>query len=787
MKNGLTTKITALTVISILAISVANVVVNWLNLDQLFNQQTMRSLQLLRGGVDEKMRAREERVRLAAWSLAARPDVVAAVEKNDGAMLSRSAQEILQQCGVSVLTIADGKGVALARGHSSKSGDSVMNQVVVQKALEGQATSGYEEGTAVKYALRAGCPVKNGGKVVGVIVAGFDVSTDTSFVDTVKKEVGVECTIFQGDTRVTTTLLKDGQRVVGTRMTDPKVMEVVLKEGKPYDADILLFGKKHNATYWPLRNPEGKISGMVFLGQDHSLAKQATMQMMYWIIGTVAVLGGIAAVLVFYFSLSISRRLRTIAHDLEAGAEQTTAEAGMVSSASQHLASGASQQAASLEETSASLEEISSMTKKNAENAESAKALASQARQAADSGAADMQEMSQAMDDIKAASDNISKIIKTIDEIAFQTNILALNAAVEAARAGEAGMGFAVVAEEVRSLAQRSAQAAKETGAKIADSIQKSNRGVEISAKVAVGLQEIVDKARQVDELVAEIASASREQTQGISQVNTAVSDMDRVTQGNAASAEECASAAGVLDGQARELRTAVNELLTVVNGANQTIERELQPAESAPVAAPRPSRNMTLTRPTPAVLPAVRNNKNNSQRSSFTSPAQSRSHNGKDSIPMPSSIPMGVEDDEDALIKWDAERMSTGVQEIDEQHQELIKMINNLHAACIKGKAKEELDKMMDFLGAYVTTHFEHEEGIMEASRCPAHRANKAAHMRFLADFSKLRDDYQKTKQSTQLVLSLKNMVSTWLVNHICAVDTKLRECDHSCGKHTF
>jgi len=212
---------------------------------------------------------------------------------------------------------------------------------------------------------------------------------------------------------------------------------------------------------------------------------------------------------------------------------------------------------------------MSSMTKRNADNAANAKDIAAGTRQAADTGASDMEEMTTAMNAIKTSSDGISKIIKTIDEIAFQTNLLALNAAVEAARAGEAGMGFAVVADEVRNLAQRSAQAAKETAAKIEDSIQKSANGVQISTKVAERLQEIVTKARQVDELVAEIATASKEQSQGIGQVNTAVSQMDKVTQSNAASAEESASAAEELNAQALTLKGVVADLQRLVGGRN--------------------------------------------------------------------------------------------------------------------------------------------------------------------------------------------------------------------------
>lgn len=268
---------------------------------------------------------------------------------------------------------------------------------------------------------------------------------------------------------------------------------------------------------------------------------------------------------------SVSRVLRLSIAELSSGADQSVTAAGQVSSSSQSLAEGASEQAASLEETSASLEELSSMTKRNAEGSLQAKAAAAAARGSADTGATQMQAMQGAMQTIQDASKDVSHILKTIDEIAFQTNILALNAAVEAARAGEHGAGFAVVAEEVRALAHRSATAAKETAAKIERSVTQSQQGARISAEVTKSFADIQVRIQQLESLVGEIAVASQEQSQGIGQITTAVSQMDKVTQDNASNAEETAAAAEELNAQAHSLKSIVADLQRLVADAGQT------------------------------------------------------------------------------------------------------------------------------------------------------------------------------------------------------------------------
>ncbi|MHC4884372.1 MAG: methyl-accepting chemotaxis protein [Planctomycetota bacterium] len=251
--------------------------------------------------------------------------------------------------------------------------------------------------------------------------------------------------------------------------------------------------------------------------------------------------------------------LNQVLAQVDETAHQVHARAEQVSSASVSLSDGSSRQAASIEEISSSITELSSQTRTNAENAEQANGLARGSRDAAERGSRQMDEMTTAMGDIHEASQQISKIIKVIDDIAFQTNLLALNAAVEAARAGRHGKGFAVVAEEVRALAGRSAKAASETSALIESSNQKVERGNETAAQTAVVLQEIVEGIAKVNDLAGEIAVACKEQAEGIDQVNLGLNQIDGVTQQNAANSEETAASSQDLTGLASALQQLMN------------------------------------------------------------------------------------------------------------------------------------------------------------------------------------------------------------------------------------
>ncbi len=304
---------------------------------------------------------------------------------------------------------------------------------------------------------------------------------------------------------------------------------------------------------------------------------------------------------VLFFTRSINRPINRVVGMLNAGADEVASASEQVSSASQTLAEGASQQAASIEETSSSLEEISSMTKQNADHAREANSLVAEATRTIARANDSMGQLTTSMKEISTASEETQKIVKTIDEIAFQTNLLALNAAVEAARAGEAGAGFAVVADEVRNLALRAAEAAKNTAALIDGSVKQIQDGCELVDTTNLAFHEVAESSTKIAQLVAEINAASSEQSQGIEQINTAVGEMDKVVQQNAATAEESASAAEEMNAQAQQMKASVAELVAIVRGA----VAGKQPVSGAPATrSPVPEASAARLKPAKPAKP---------------------------------------------------------------------------------------------------------------------------------------------------------------------------------------
>lgn len=295
--------------------------------------------------------------------------------------------------------------------------------------------------------------------------------------------------------------------------------------------------------------------------------KTATRLVVALLVGAV-ILGGILSLLVAVRTSSLLGRIRASAGELSTIAEDTNSAASEVASASHGLADGTSKQAAALEETSATLQEMGSMSGKNSESAGEAKTVAGRTRRAAEDGADQIRKLNLALAALAESSAGVGRIVKTIDEIAFQTNILALNAAVEAARAGDAGSGFAVVADEVRALARRASEAARESTSLIEQSVSRGAEGRRLGDTAEATFALILDQVRQVDELISSIATSSQEQSVGISQIGGAVTQVDQVTQENAASSERTASSAEELSAQTRRLRDVVEQLAKLAGRA---------------------------------------------------------------------------------------------------------------------------------------------------------------------------------------------------------------------------
>ena len=579
---SLKAKLALLSAGSVLILGITFCLVVLVVLSRTFDRQAADAVNLSFKGIDRLLQQDVARTLSAVQIAAASSDLTQSAAGGPSAALTARLDAVVRLSGTDYACMIDPAGTVLAQAGSAPAAQSRATSAAVRQAIEGRAAAGFEVPELGRFEFRAAAPVMADGKLRGVLILGTVLDGRAELVDEVKRLYGVECTLFAGDTRAATTIVRDGKRFTGTKMDNPAVLSTVLAQGQPFFNRNLIGGLEYDTAYWPLRSADGAVAGMGFIGRDRDHVRAAYLHLFVTIAGTIAAVGLLILGASLWMARSIGANVHGLVESLLSGSDEVTGAAAQVSTASQHLAAASSRQASELEEASASLEEISSMVRSNTDNAEQSTGFARQARAAAERGVQDMEAMGQAMQAIKASSDDIAKIIKTIDEIAFQTNILALNAAVEAARAGEAGAGFAVVAEEVRNLAQRSAQAAKETAGKIEGSITKTAQGVQISHKVASSLEEIATRSRQVDELVVEIATASVEQNQGIGQVTQAVAQMDQVTQKNAANAEESASAAEELNAQAMSMQENVGQLLALAARTAAGAD----PAPQSPAAA---------------------------------------------------------------------------------------------------------------------------------------------------------------------------------------------------------
>jgi methyl-accepting chemotaxis protein len=461
-----------------------------------------------------------------------------------------------------LINVANSEGVVVASSSPEYIGNlKVPEREYFQKALKGELNISdvYVGKTTGKPAFCVAAPLQDDGKAVGVLYAVVDVGRfSAKFIDPVK--VMQSGYVAISDSSGVVLAHKDSSLVMklhlnetdfGREMLKRRHGEMIYESQHEKQAAFL---ESSSVVDWIL------IASAPYAEVVGSAKRMAKINVAFLLAGSL-----LSAAILYFIGRSISRPIMRAVIGLRTGVDQVAAASGQLSSSSHELADGASEQAASIEQTSSSLEEMASMTKQNAENSNQANRLIEETRDTVSQAGLIKDELTSSMGEISRASEQTSKIVKTIDEIAFQTNLLALNAAVEAARAGEAGAGFAVVADEVRNLAMRAAEAAKNTASLIEGTVERVKEGSELVERTNNEFRKVAASVSRSSELIGEISAASQEQAQGIEQVNTAVSAMDKVVQRNAANAEESASVSEEMSAQAENLKEFVAGLVALV------------------------------------------------------------------------------------------------------------------------------------------------------------------------------------------------------------------------------
>ena len=659
MRLTLTGKIIALLLFTVTLLTLATSLTVHFYLAEGLNRMSLDEMKTKSDAVDFMLKETSQQVKGVTFLLANRPDLAQAIKAHDTAKLVEIAKMAQRELKIEFVTIADANGVVVARGHSDKIGDSVKNQINVQRALAGQGTVGLEEGTAVKFSLRAGYPVMDGGSLVGTVTAGINLSSSNAFVDELKKVLGTECTIFYGDTRVATTLEREGKRAVGTRMDNPQVIETVLRKGLHFLDINKILGREYNTAYWPLTGADGKVAGMLFIGRDRDGIAATERSIMITTLAASSIVSLVVLVVGFFTARGMTSPLRRIidlarkvsrgdlearaegnfsgemadlkgafekmvsglkakiaeaeAMSQEAGEEAKCADAarqeaeaarsmaevakregmlevaenlgvvvesiiaasGQLENQVELVRKGADHQRDRLREVVEAIAQMTSTVLDVAKNAARAARSADDTKRKASAGAQVVEESMRSIDrvnmvskDLKAAmsalgeqTQAIGRVMSVISDIADQTNLLALNAAIEAARAGEAGRGFAVVADEVRKLAEKTMTATKEVGQAVVsiqrsvagniDSVDKAAGAVteatELAGKSGGVLREILALAEESAKEVAGIAAAAEQQSAAAEEINRAMSEVSEVVEDTSNGMHESAQAVHAL------------------------------------------------------------------------------------------------------------------------------------------------------------------------------------------------------------------------------------------------
>ncbi len=579
--------------------------------------------------------------------------IISSVKSKNSNNLQNYINNQVKSSNSDYITVTDTKGVVIASTNNGFIGQNISNSTLIQSAIKGNTISDIGREFSNFYGIYTAVPIYDNKALIGVISADFSLE-NTDFIDNMKSLINNDISIFENDVRVSSTVIQDGKRLVGTKL-DPNIANTVINNRKGFLGKANVFGKNYITAYKPTFSMEGSVRGVIVTASDYSVVERQIIKVVILILA-VSVLSIIISIVILqrYFKIKLKdplnsvvnaakaietgevnediinqiktittndeigslaksmdgavisvkliadsingyktallkhnltyvsdsskhngiymtiikiveglySELRTILSEINQAANGISSGAEHVSSAAQILAQGSTEQASSIEELAATFSDISVQIKNNTDNSIYASKLSDETGNVVLSGSKYMGELMNAMDEINSTSSEIEKIIKTIDDIAFQTNILALNAAVEAARAGAAGKGFSVVADEVRNLASKSAGAAKNTTLLIESSTASINKGSLIAQETESALKNVVEKTNNANQLINEISNASQMQSDSLYQMNIGVDQLTSVVQANSAVAEQIAASSEELSGQAQSLKEMVNRYI---------------------------------------------------------------------------------------------------------------------------------------------------------------------------------------------------------------------------------
>ncbi len=627
---------------------------------QFSNSLAMTNFQSARQGVEGLKNEVENQKNDALKSVAVlsiNPEIRKALILKDTRALLGISAPIAKELGIDFVTITDDKGVVLVRVHDEKKGDSIANQENVQKALQGTTIATTETGNIIKLTTRAGAPIKNEqGQVIGVVSAGYDMTKD-SFVDRVKHMYGTDITLFLGDERIASTMIKDGKRAIGSKL-NAEIAEAVLKDGKKYSARADVLGEDYFTSYLPLVGVDNKIIGVLFAGESTAamVAERNKLILMISLIALVtmavgafcasliarsianpirAILGNVQEVAAGNLAVDAipatskdeigqlasaintmtgslrkliqqmgeaSERLTSSSEELTAGAERAAQTANQVASSIAVVAAGSEKQAGAVADTGSVIGQLSAGIQQVSANAGAISGHATQSVDAAELGRQSVDraikqmgtiettvsESAQVVTRLGERSKEIGQIVATITGIAAQTNLLALNAAIEAARAGEQGRGFAVVADEVRKLAEQSGAAAKQIAQLIAEIQTETNQAVEAmtegTKEVRFGADAVSDAGKSFTDIfeaiheisgqMSEISVVMEEMAKGSQQIVESVKDIDAISRNSASQSQTVAAATEEQSATTQEIASASEELARLAEKLTQAVHK---------------------------------------------------------------------------------------------------------------------------------------------------------------------------------------------------------------------